>query len=196
MTDLNYLLHEYAPSDDLERRDLKSFREFVAKYPDAVFERAPGRPVVTASAIVVNPDFSKILVMHHKLHGFYKQFGGHADGGSDLLGVAVAELSEESGARGRALSPRPIDIIRWNFPEMTKNGVFYPAHDCFDVAFLFSMRESTILRPNKKEVLDTKWELLEIWRDYADFKNPVYASNPQNIDYQRRIYNKVKAYSH
>jgi hypothetical protein len=70
MTALNYLLHEYVPFDDLERADLQSFREFVAKYENTVFDRAPNQPVITASAVVVNPGFSKILVMHHKLHGF------------------------------------------------------------------------------------------------------------------------------
>jgi hypothetical protein len=92
------------------------------------------------------------------------------------------------------LSNRPIDLIRWNFPEMTKSGVFYPEHDCFDIAFLFMMGESEKLRLNKKEVLDTKWESLESWRDYSDLKTPAYALNPQNFDYQQRIYKKIKLF--
>ena len=194
MTVLDYLLYKHEPFDDLEREDLSRFREFLIKYKDSIYDRIPNQPVITASAIVVNPDFSKILIMHHKKHGFYRQFGGHADGSSDLENVASAELFEESGVRGKLLNPMPIDLIRWNFPETTKSGTFYPAHDNFDIAFLFMMSESERLRPNRKEVLNTKWESLETWRDYADLKNPVYAQNPQNLNYQQRIYKKVKSF--
>lgn len=195
MKAVNYLLSKYVPFDNLEQLDLAKFREFVKKFQNHIYNRAPNQPVITASAIVINPEFTKILIMHHKLHNFYKQFGGHADGESDLLRVATNELSEESGANGKLISENPFDIIRWDFPEMTKNNVFYPAHDCFDVAFLFMMNENEKLRPNKKEVLNTKWESLEKWRDYSDTKNPVYARNPQNFNYQQRIYNKIKLFA-
>lgn len=194
MNSANYLLNKYVPFDELERTDLEKFREFVANFQNRIYDRAPNQPVITASAIVVNPDFSKILIMHHKLHGFYKQFGGHADGNSNLVWVASDELSDEAGASGKLLSKNPFDLIRWNFPEMTKNNVFYPSHDCFDIAFLFMMSEKEKLRPNKKEVLDTKWESLEKWRDYSDLNNPTYIKNPQNFDYQQRIYKKIKQF--
>ncbi len=194
MNSANYLLNKYVPFDELERTDLEKFREFVANFQNRIYDRTPNQPVITASAIVVNPDFSKILIMHHKLHGFYKQFGGHADGNNNLSWVASDELSDEAGAGGKLLSKNPFDLIRWNFPEMTKNNVFYPAHDCFDIAFLFMMSEKEKLRPNKKEVLDTKWESLEKWRDYSDLNNPTYIKNPQNFDYQQRIYKKIKQF--
>lgn len=194
MNSANYLLNKYVPFDELERTDLEKFREFVANFQNRIYDRTPNQPVITASAIVVNPDFSKILIMHHKLHGFYKQFGGHADGNNNLSWVASDELSDEAGAGGKLLSKNPFDLIRWNFPEMTKNNVFYPAHDCFDIAFLFMMSEKEKLRPNKKEVLDTKWESLETWRDYSDLNNPTYIKNPQNFDYQQRIYKKIKQF--
>lgn len=195
MKNVDFLLNEYKPVDDLEKTDLELFRAFVEKYGDKIYDRKPGHPVITASAIVVNPDFTKTLLMQHKLHGFYKQFGGHSDGNPNLASVAADELFQESGAHGKLLTPQPFDLIRWNFPERTKNNVFFPAHDCFDIAFLFMMNENTKLKLNKNEALDCKWVKLAQWRDYCDMNNPTYAANPQNADYQRRIYKKIKIIS-
>jgi hypothetical protein len=194
MKPVEYLLTEYEPFDALERADIECFRRFVSEYGKRIYDRAPGQPSITASAVVVNSNFSKVLLMHHKLHGFYKQFGGHADGNPNLTTVAATELLQESGAMGNFVLQRPFDLIRWNFPDRTKDGIFYPSHDCFDIAFLFQMLESTVIKPNKKEVLDTKWEKLETWRDYMDMKNPVYVMNPQNFDYQQRICKKINAF--
>lgn len=191
MNAVEYLLNNYIPFDDLERTDLEKFRKFVLEYKNKIYNRTPDQPTITASSFVVNPDFSKTLIMHHKVHGFYKQFGGHADGNPDLALVASQELLEESGIKGKIVLNNPIDIIRWNFPERTKNNIFYPAHDCFDIAFLFIIEESEKVKINKDEVIDTKWLKLEDWRDYSP-NNSVYKTNPQNFDYQQRIYKKVK----
>jgi hypothetical protein len=193
MNTVDFLLNDYKPFDDLESTDLEKFRRFVSKYGNKIYDRTPGQPTITASAFVINPAGTKTLIMHHKVHGFYKQFGGHADGNSDLAAVATKELLEESGINGKIFQTNPIDLIRWNFPERTKNDVFYPAHDCFDIAFLFIIKESDRIKINKNEVIDTRWELLENWRDYSP-DNLTYKTNPQNFNYQQRIYKKVKSY--
>ena len=192
---VDYILNNYIPFDNLERLDLEKFRNFVLKYKDKIYDRVPNQPVITASAIVVNSNFTKILVMHHKLHNFYKQFGGHADGDSNLVKVATKELKEESGVDGELLKSTPFDLIRWDFPDRTKNNKFYPAHDCFDIAFLFSIPENTKLSINRNEVLDTKWLSLKEWSEYCDLENPVYVSNPQNWNYQQRVYKKIQLFA-
>ena len=194
MNSVDFLLNNYIPFDDLERTDIEKFREFVSKYGEKIydrFNRTPDQPVITASAVVVNPYFSKVLLTHHKEHKFYKQFGGHAEGNNNLVNVACDELLDESGVTGKLLFSTPIDIIRWNFPKSEKDG---DAHDDFDIAFLFMIEESANIKPNKKEVLDTKWETLEVWRDYNPKNNKVYIANPQNIIYQQRIFKKIKHY--
>ncbi|MDR0741815.1 MAG: hypothetical protein LBF28_03510 [Rickettsiales bacterium] len=194
MLAIEYLLTKYKPFDALEKIDLNRLGLFVSEYGDKIYDRTPSQPVITASAVVVNPGFTKILIMRHKLHGFYKQFGGHADGNHNLAAVAESELLEESGAYGKLMDKNPFDLIRWNFPDREKNGIFYPAHDCFDIAFLFVISEAVKISHNKKEVLDTKWEKLETWRDYSDTTNPIYKDNPQNLDYQQRICKKIKIF--
>ena len=51
----------------------------------------------TGSAWIISPDKSNILMTHHKKLGKWIQLGGHADGESDLLKVALREATEESG---------------------------------------------------------------------------------------------------
>jgi len=198
MLAVDYLLNKYEPSGDLERTDLELFRRFVSEYGAQIYARTPGQPAITASSFVVNEDFTKALLIHHKLHGQTKQFGGHADGNPNLARVGAKELKQESGARGKLLWPYPVDIIRWNFPEYTNknDGLFYPAHDDFDILFLFMMSESAKLKPNKKESfgVGTEWMNLEIWRDTFDKTIPTNAVNPQNWDYQQRVYQKIQTF--
>jgi len=195
MKTVNYLLNIYIPTGDLECADIELFRKFVAEYGDKIYDRTPNQPTITTSAFVVNPKFSKTLLIHHKLHGQFKQFGGHADGNSDLAGNAADELLQESGVHGKLLSPEPIDLIRWNFPYREKNGIIYPAHDNFDILFLFMMPEDAKINHNKDEAWGVKWESLETWRDSFDKDNPTNAANPQNLDYQQRVYKKAKLLS-
>ena len=51
----------------------------------------------TASVFVVNPERTKVLLMHHIKLGKWQQFGGHADGEYNLVNVAKRELEEEAG---------------------------------------------------------------------------------------------------
>ena len=194
MNTVEYLLNAYKTFDLFESGDLGKFRLFTDEYGIRIYDRTPNQPVITASAVVVNTEFTHALLTHHKLHGFYKQFGGHADGNPDLPQVASDELFDESGANGALLTNYPIDLIRWDFPDRTKGGIYFPAHDCFDIAFLFMMSEKTKLKPNKNEALDTKWVSLDEWRDYSAPNNPTYQSNPQNFEYQQRIYKKIKIF--
>jgi len=202
MREVDYLLNEFKPFDEVESNDLARFRQFCDEYGKSIYDRAPGRPLIVASALVVNPDFTKILTMYHKLHGTYRQFGGHADGKTKLARVAKRELKEESGARGRLflwppfklLSRAPFDLTRWTCPERIKNGILYPAHEMFDVAFLFKMSENKKLKPRESEVGDVRWITLEEWRDFYDENNAVVKANPKETEYRARTYQKIKSF--
>ena len=46
---------------------------------------------MTASAWVVNKDRSKVLMVYHNIYNSWSWLGGHADGETDLLAVAIRE---------------------------------------------------------------------------------------------------------
>ena len=76
-------------------------------------------------------------------------------------------------------------------PERTKNGIFYPAADCFDILFLFSMPETAKFKPAKNEVSGIKWISMEEWRDYHDGENACVKANPSERLYNQRTYKKM-----
>ena len=63
---------------------------------------------LTASAWVVTPDRQRVLMAYHRLYDSWAWTGGHADGETDLLAVAMREAKEETGVTEiKALSELP-----------------------------------------------------------------------------------------
>ncbi len=192
MNEIDFLINNYQPFDELEKEHLDELRNFVKSSKDIYKRSFNGEPNITASCIVVNEDFSKVLVMHHIFHNFYKQFGGHLEGNSNLAEVAKQELEEEAGVKGKLLSERPLDFVLWNCPERIKGDIKIPPHKIYDVAFLFQIDEKQKTQVAIGEGFDIKWIDINQWRDMEfDPKSPVIKNNPHNSHYNKRIFNKV-----
>jgi len=87
----------------------------------------------TGSAWIISPDKSNILMTHHKKLGKWIQLGGHADGESDLLKVALREATEESGIQQfKVLSEEIFDLDIHGIPQ--NNSELEHLH--YDVRFL------------------------------------------------------------
>lgn len=52
---------------------------------------------MTASAWVVNRERTRVLMVYHNIYNSWSWLGGHADGETDLLSVAIREVKEEAG---------------------------------------------------------------------------------------------------
>lgn len=89
------LLHTYSPSEQ-EAPIKEKILQFVIDNVDC-FERFLKIGHITASCWLVNHDFSSALLMHHAKLNRWLQLGGHCDGDSDVLQVAIKEAKEESG---------------------------------------------------------------------------------------------------
>ena len=87
----------------------------------------------TGSAWIVSPDRSSILMTHHKKLRKWIQLGGHADGESNLLKVALREATEESGIQQfKVLSEEIFDLDIHGIPQ--NNSELGHLH--YDVRFL------------------------------------------------------------
>ena len=87
----------------------------------------------TGSAWIISPDKSNILMTHHKKLGKWIQLGGHADGESDLLKVALREAKEESGIQQfKVFSEEIFDLDIHEIPQ--NNSELGHLH--YDVRFL------------------------------------------------------------
>ncbi len=99
------------------------------------FQRELWPAHVTGSAWVVNPSRSHVLMLHHKKHDQWFQPGGHADGETDIHGVAMREAVEETGlpeTAVRLLSRNIFDLDIHTIPEIAD----YPVHEHIDIRFL------------------------------------------------------------
>jgi 8-oxo-dGTP pyrophosphatase MutT (NUDIX family) len=89
-------LEEYAARHPREGAKVRDFLAFVRTEQEC-FERHLAVGHITGSAWVVNADGSEILLTHHRKLDCWLQLGGHADGETDVLSVAMKEAEEESG---------------------------------------------------------------------------------------------------
>ena len=145
-------LRNHQPFDVAEERSLRKTIEFVSRYPDC-FERSLGHGHVTGSAWVVNSTSDRVLLTHHRKLRMWVQLGGHADGESDILQVALREAREESGIE--EIVPVHHNIFDVDVHPIPAAGT-ESRHDHYDIRFLLRVIRETPLRVSH-ESLDLKW---------------------------------------
>ncbi len=120
---------------------------------ESCFERSLELGHITGSAWLLNKDQTKALLMHHTKFDRWFQLGGHCDGDSDVLGVAIKEAQEESGINNiAALSEDVFDIDIHLIPENKKEK----AHYHFDVRFLLIVDSNEDIVQNR-ESKELRW---------------------------------------
>ena len=135
MTPLVDLLHNYHPTAPEEISYKCDILTFIAAHPDC-FERTLAIGHITASALLLNKDGSKVLMMHHAKLDKWVQLGGHCDGNPDVLAVAIKEAQEESGIMGiEPVDGTIFDIDIHLIPERNHEK----AHNHYDIRFILQV---------------------------------------------------------
>lgn len=136
---LRRLLEDFVPANEREHGHHARILQLIER-TQAPFSREqylPGH--VTASAFVTTPDRTALLlILHSKLH-LWLQPGGHVDADDpDVLASARREVLEEVGLSELELvGPGLFDVDVHEIPARKDQ----PAHEHFDVRFLFTTRE-------------------------------------------------------
>jgi len=87
-----------------------SYVAHLRAHPDGLF-RACYPDHLTASALVVSADRSRVLLTLHRKAGLWFQFGGHIEpDDATLAGAALREATEESGVAGLVLGAAPAHL--------------------------------------------------------------------------------------
>ena len=89
-------IENYIPYNEQEEKDKALILEWIRQNENA-FSRENKVAHMTASAWVVNPERDKVLMVYHNIYDSWSWLGGHADGETDLLSVALREVKEEAG---------------------------------------------------------------------------------------------------
>ncbi len=133
-------------------------RRFILEHENCFDRRLePGH--VTASTWVVNPARSHVLMLLHRKLGLWLQPGGHADGESDIVSVALKETVEETG-----LDPSQVKLLSEEIFDVDVHTVHDSEHDSrhlhFDPRFLVEIDERIPL-PGSDESHEVRWVALE-----------------------------------
>lgn len=147
----------YRPWNEQERQDQVLILDFLRKNPDA-FYRTNLLAHMTASAWVVNPQRSKVLMVYHRLYDSWSWAGGHADGEEDLLAVALREVREETGVQRL----RPVTEEIYSLEVLTVDGHekhdrYVPSHLHLNVTYLLEAEEDQPLRVCEAENSGVAW---------------------------------------
>lgn len=102
-------LGTYAAPDDDQDAVRRRMLEFSAVHPDAL-RRTCLDGHFTGSALVVDAERTRVLVLFHAKLQRWLQPGGHADGEGDLAETALREASEETGVVGLRVVRPMIDL--------------------------------------------------------------------------------------
>ena len=96
--ELRELIENYKPYNEQEKCDKELILEYMDTFDD-VLTRDNKMCHFTASNWIVNKERTKVLMIYHNIYDSWAWTGGHADGDSDLLHVALKEANEETSLK-------------------------------------------------------------------------------------------------
>ena len=150
-------IREYTPFNEQEAADRAVILAFLSEQANA-FERENRIAHMTASAWVVNRDHTKVLMVYHRIYDSWSWTGGHADGETDLLSVAIREVKEETGIRHvEPLSEKIFSLETLTVDGHEKKGRYVPSHLHLNVTYLLEADDSEPLHICEDENRGVAW---------------------------------------
>lgn len=154
-------IKKYRPCNEQEWRDKELILNFIAANPDA-FYRTNLIAHMTASAWVVNSARDRVLMVYHNIYDSWSWTGGHADGETDLLSVALREVREETGIEHlRPLSDGIFSLEALTVDGHEKRGEYVPSHLHLNVTYLIEADEHDSLHICADENSGVRWFTLD-----------------------------------
>lgn len=169
-------IEKFVPYNEQEENDKEMMLEYINTFDD-VLTRDNRMCHFTASNWIVNKDRTKVLMIYHNIYKSWAWTGGHADGDSDLLHVALKEAEEETGLKNlKVLSDGIYGLEIVAVDSHIKRGKFVPTHLHLDCSFLLEADENEALRVKEDENSGVKWvdinEAVKITTE--DVMKPIY----------------------
>lgn len=155
--DLRANIEKFNPYNEQEEVEKRIMLKYIDDF-DNVLTRQNEYGHFTSSAFILNKERTKILMIYHKIYNSWAWTGGHSDGDSDLLYVAMKEAKEETGIT----NVKPIkddiyslEIINVNGHE--KRGKYVGSHVHLNVTYLLEADENEEIRIKEDENSGVKW---------------------------------------
>lgn len=178
MDELKHQISTYTPQTQREKSDQALILKCIESFPN-VLTRDNSICHLTASNWIINPSRSKALMAYHNINQIWMWTGGHADGESDLLSVALREANEETSLKNiRPLSNKIFSLEVFSVPPHIRKGNFVSAHLHLNCSFLLEADEHEPFKIKPDENSGIRWmDLDEIATESNNGKmSPHYAS--------------------
>ena len=150
-------LEEFEPYNEQEEVDKKIILDYINNFDDTL-TRQNKYGHFTSSAFVLNKERTKILMVYHKIYNSWAWPGGHSDGDSNLLNVAIKEPKEETGIKNVIpifKNIYSIEIISVNGHE--KSEKYISSHVHLNVTYLLEADENEKIHIKEDENSGVKW---------------------------------------
>ena len=150
-------LEKFNPYNEQEEVERKIMLKYINDFDD-VLTRQNEYGHFTSSAFVLNKERTKILMIYHKIYNSWAWVGGHSDGDSDLLYVAMKEAKEETGVKNVAPISKNIyslELINVNGHE--KREKYVGSHVHLNVTYLLEADENEKIHIKEDENSGVKW---------------------------------------
>ncbi len=155
-------LKEYQPKCEQEAKDKEYMLEAYETFPN-IFVRENNFVHFTSSALVVNKDRTKALLIFHNIYNSWAWVGGHADGEEDLLAVALREVTEETSVKNLKVlgNGKIMTIDALPVAGHIKRGKYVSAHVHFSAAYIFEADENEPIQIKPDENSKVAWVPLD-----------------------------------
>jgi 8-oxo-dGTP pyrophosphatase MutT (NUDIX family) len=156
-------IQQYIPINETEQKHKNHLLSFLQESENN-FDRSNLAGHITGSAWLLNNDKSMVLLTHHRKLNRWLPLGGHADGETDILAVAIKEAQEESGlTKVIPVQKLIFDIDVHVIPTNATKGE--PEHYHYDICYLLWTAQDAFVV--SKESLDLKWVAIDEIVDFA-----------------------------
>ena len=187
-TSIYHIVQSYDPKCEQEQQDKKVMLRYIELFDD-ILTRKNEFGHMTASPWIVNQEFTKVLLIYHKIYDSWGWCGGHCDGEEDLLQVALREGREETGLTSiQPLIKERIGIDILPVSSHKKHGQFISSHVHLNMTFLCVADEKEPLKYNKEETKGAMWVPLE------EVYGKVNACDSGMIPVYRKLNERIKEY--
>ena len=173
---------QYIPFNEQEASDLRVIQRCIETFDD-VLTRENEIAHFTVSGFVVNELRNKVLMIHHNIYNSWGWTGGHADGDSDFLRVALREVLEETGVAATAVNEEIFSIDVLQVLAHKKKGKYVTPHIHLNITYLLEASESASLTIAEEENSGVEWITFDEvnTRCNEEHMKPVYSKILQKV---------------
>lgn len=150
-------IKNYSTINEQEKKDKEIIIKCIDTYEN-ILTRDNELCHMTSSGFIVNKTRDKVLMIHHNIYNSWGWTGGHADGDSDLLKVAIKEAMEETGVK--SVIPITNDICSIEILPVNahiKKGKYVAPHLHLSIAYILEVDENEELFIKVDENSGVKW---------------------------------------